>query len=135
MFSDIQDVLKQVCVEPTRRSARRRRQKWVESRLLSTGQTDGRTDTRPLHRPYIAHNADSVNKRMIHQATAGRGILTIRSPTGILNLDILRFVGFDFESLSLMLYCVRAPYLVTDDSSGPSRAIDLLCVSSGRILD
>ena len=34
---------------------RRRRYIWIERRLLSTGQTDGRTDTRPLHRPYIAY--------------------------------------------------------------------------------
>ena len=33
---------------------RRRRQMWIKRRLLSTGQTDRRTDVRPLHRPCVA---------------------------------------------------------------------------------
>jgi len=34
----------------------RRRQVWIERRLLSTGQTDRRTDTAPLHRPGTARS-------------------------------------------------------------------------------
>jgi len=44
-------------------------------------QTDGRTDTRPLHRPRTAHYADSVNEgmvrrhRFVHEARTAREII------------------------------------------------------------
>jgi len=48
-----------------------RRQILIERQLLSTGQTDGRTDTRPLHRPCTAYYAVSVNKPFWVLCTAG----------------------------------------------------------------